>query len=84
MSDSLQPHGLKHARFPCSSLSPGVCQTHVCGGGDAIQPSHPMVPLSSPAVSLSQIRIFSNESAFTTWMDDYCPETPTCVPVCGP
>ena len=25
MSDSLQPHGLHHARLPCSSLSPGVC-----------------------------------------------------------
>ena len=25
MSDSLRPHGLHHARLPCSSLSPGVC-----------------------------------------------------------
>ena len=25
MSDSLRPHGLPHARLPCSSLSPGVC-----------------------------------------------------------
>ena len=25
MSDSLQPHGLQHTRFPCPSLSPGVC-----------------------------------------------------------
>ena len=25
MSDSLQPHGLQHARLPCPSLSPGVC-----------------------------------------------------------
>ena len=25
VSDSLQPHGLKHARLPCPSLSPGVC-----------------------------------------------------------
>ena len=25
MSDSLQPHGLQHARPPCSSLSPRVC-----------------------------------------------------------
>ena len=24
MSDSLWPHGLQHARFPCPSLSPGV------------------------------------------------------------
>ena len=25
MSDSLQPHGLQHARFPCPSQSPRVC-----------------------------------------------------------
>ena len=25
VSDSLQPHGLQHARFPCSSPSPGAC-----------------------------------------------------------
>ena len=25
MSDSLQPHGMWHATFPCPSLSPGVC-----------------------------------------------------------
>ena len=24
MSDSLRPHGLQHARLPCSSLTPGV------------------------------------------------------------
>ena len=25
VSDSLQPHGLQHARLPCTSLSPGAC-----------------------------------------------------------
>ena len=25
MSNSLQPHGLRHARFPCPSETPGVC-----------------------------------------------------------
>ena len=30
---------------------------------DAIQPSHPLSSLSPPALSLSQIRVFSNESA---------------------
>ena len=25
VSDSLQPHGLQHARLPCPSLSAGVC-----------------------------------------------------------
>ena len=23
--DNLRPHGLQHTRFPCLSLSPGVC-----------------------------------------------------------
>ena len=27
MSNSLQPHGLQHARLPCPSLSPGVCSS---------------------------------------------------------
>ena len=25
MSNSLQPHGLQHARLPCPSVSPGIC-----------------------------------------------------------
>ena len=25
VSDSLRPHGLQHARFPCPPLSPGIC-----------------------------------------------------------
>ena len=25
VSNSLQPHGLQHARLPCPSLSPGIC-----------------------------------------------------------
>ena len=50
MSVSLQPHGLKHARLPCPSLSLGVC-SNSC---DAIQPSHPLLPPSPPALNLSQ------------------------------
>ena len=37
-------------------------QTHVCGVGDAIQPSHPLLSPSPSAFNLSQIRVFSNES----------------------
>ena len=29
VSDSLQPHELQHARAPCPSPTPGVCQTRV-------------------------------------------------------
>ena len=48
MSDSLQPQGLQHTRLPCPSLS----QTHVHGVGDAIQPSHPLLPSLAPALNL--------------------------------
>ena len=54
MSDSLQPHGLLHARLPCPSLSPELAQTHVHGVSDAIQPSHPLLLPSPTALNLSQ------------------------------
>ena len=47
MSDSLQPHGLQHARPPCPSPAPRAYS-------DAIQPSHPLSSPSSPTFSLSQ------------------------------
>ena len=56
MSDSLQPHEPQHARPPCLSPTPGVHQTHVHQVGDAIQPSHPLLSLSPPALNLSQHR----------------------------
>ena len=37
-------------------------QTHVHWVGDAIQPSHPLMSPSPPALNLSSIRVFSNES----------------------
>ena len=54
MSNSLWPHELQHTMLPCPSLSPGVCSTHVHWISDAIQPSHPLSPLSSFALKLSQ------------------------------
>ena len=59
MSDSLRPHGLQHTRLPCPSPTPPThqllefTQTHVHTVGDAIQPSHPLLSPSPPAVSLS-------------------------------
>ena len=53
MSDSLQLHGLQHARPPCPSPLE-FTQTHVHWVGDAIQPSHPLLSPSSPAFNLSQ------------------------------
>ena len=48
MSGSLQPHGLKHARLPCSSLSPGVCSIS-CPLNQRCHPtiSSSVVPFSS-------------------------------------
>ena len=42
MSDSLQPHGLQHARLPCPLLSPGACSN-----------SCPLNPWSHPTISSS-------------------------------
>ena len=54
MSDSLWLHGLQHARPPCPSPTPGVYQTHVHWVSDAIQPPHPLLSPSPPALNLSQ------------------------------
>ena len=53
MSDSLQPHGLQHARLLYHQL-PEFSQTHIHWIGDAIQPSHPLLSLSPPAFNLSK------------------------------
>ena len=55
MSNSLQPHGLQHARLPCPSPTPGAC-SNSCHHqvGDAIKSSHPLLSASPPAFNLSQ------------------------------
>ena len=60
--DSLRPHESQHARPPCASPIPGV-QTHVHRVGDAIQPSHPLLPPSPSASIPSQHQGLFNESA---------------------
>ena len=40
--------------FPVFHCLPEFAQTHVHWVGDAIQPSHPLSPLSPPALNLSQ------------------------------
>ena len=52
--NSLLPHGLQHARFPCPLQFPEFAQFHVHQVGDAIQPSYPLLSLSPSAFNLSQ------------------------------
>ena len=54
VSNSLRPHGLKHASLPCLSPTPKLTQTHVHQVSDAIQPSHPLSSPSPPAFNRSQ------------------------------
>ena len=65
-------HLLSHVRLfatpwtvacQASLPTPGAYQTHVHPVSDAIEPSHPLSSHSPPAFNLSQIRVFSNESA---------------------
>ena len=62
MSESLQPHGLQHARFPCPSLSPWV-YSNSC---PSVMPSYHLILYCSllllPSIFPS-IVVFSNESA---------------------
>ena len=50
--------------FPVPHYLPELAQTHVHPVGDAIHPSHPLLPPSPPAFSLSHHQLFSNESPF--------------------
>ena len=54
VSDSLRPHGLQHTRPPVHHQLPQFTQTHARWVGDAIQPSHPLLSPSPPALNPSQ------------------------------
>ena len=54
LSDSLRPHGLQHARLPCSSPTPAVYSNSCPLSRWCTQPSHPLSSPSSPAFNLSQ------------------------------
>ena len=64
MSKSLWPHGLKHARLLCPSLSPGVCSS-LCALSQwcylTISSSITVFPFSFSV--LPSIEVFSNELA---------------------
>ena len=61
MSDSLQPHGLRHASLPCPSPTPGAC-SNSCPSS---QWCHLILccPLLLLPPMPPSIRVFSNESA---------------------
>ena len=61
-SDSLWPHGPKHARPPVYHQLPEFTQTHVHWVCDTIQPSHPLSSLLLLPSIFPQNRVFSNES----------------------
>ena len=64
MSDSLRPHGLKHARLLRPSPTPGAC-SNSCPSSQWCHPtiSYSVIPFSSCLQGLQSIRVFSSESA---------------------
>ena len=62
MSNSLQPHGLQHARLPWPSPTLGLAQTHIHW---SVMPSNHLIlccPLLLLPSIFPNIRVFSNES----------------------
>ena len=62
VSDSLRPHGLQHARLPCTSPSPGTLLKLVF---ESVVPSNHLIlcyPLLLLPSIYPSIRVFSNES----------------------
>ena len=63
VSYSLRPHGLQHAGLPVLHYLQEPAQTHAHWVDDAIQPSHPLLPLVLLPPIFPIITGFSNESA---------------------
>ena len=62
MSDSLWPHGLQHARLPCSLPTPRACSNVSI---ESVMPSNHLIichPLLLPHSIFPSIRVFSSES----------------------
>ena len=63
MSDSLQPHGLQHARLPC--LNNNSCSLLKLMSIESVMPSNYLIlchPLLLPPSIFPSVRVFSNES----------------------
>ena len=61
---TLQPHGLQHARVSVHHQLRELAQTHVHQGSDAIQPSHPLLPPSPPPSNIYLVLYLLNLIAF--------------------
>ena len=72
MSDSLQPHGLQHARLPCPSPTPGA-YSNSCSLSRWCHPtiSSSVVPFSSCLQSFPASRVFSSESVLHIRLPKY-------------
>ena len=71
-SDSLWHYRLHTPGFLVFHHLPEFAQTHVPWVGDAIQPSHPLLPFTPPALNLSQHWVFFNELALRIrWPKDW-------------
>ena len=66
VSDSLWPHGCSTPGFPVHHQPLEPAQTHVHWVGDAIQPSHPLVPSSSYLQSFPASGSFPMSRFFTS------------------
>ena len=53
--------------FPVIHYLPEFAETHVHWVGDAIQPSHPLPPFLLLPSTVTNLKIFSNESALCIW-----------------
>ena len=72
VSNSLQPHGLKHARLPCSSPAPGAC-SNSCSLSQWCHPTilSSVIPLLFLSSTFPSIRVFSKQSALHIWWPKY-------------
>ena len=66
MSNSLRPHGLKHARLPCPSPTPGVCSnSYPLSQGCHATISSSVIPFSSCLQSFPASGFFASSSQST-------------------
>ena len=73
MSNSLQPHGLQHARLPCPLPTPGA-YSNSCPSSQWCHPtiSSSVIPLFLLPSIFPSIRVFSNESVLRIrWPKDW-------------